>query len=102
MGEFGRFLRYSGVSRRLPPEVSAAGEPDNFWFKHYLENGLKLPKMHKIYIKMFRIVFEEKHSSSTIIYLALSNILYVILCIGYIQYKLSLVISTFYCISKFK
>ena len=32
------------------PEVRAAGEPDDFWVKNYLENGLRLPK---IYIKMF-------------------------------------------------
>ena len=67
---------------------------------------IKWPQITKnaenIYIKMFRIVFEEKHSSSTIIYLALSNTIYVILCIGYIQYTLSLVISTFCYISKFK
>ena len=37
----------------LPPEARAAGEPDEFWVKNYLENGLRLPKMQKIYIKMF-------------------------------------------------
>ena len=37
----------------MPPEVRAAGEPDDFWVKNYLENGLRLPKMQKIYIKMF-------------------------------------------------
>ena len=30
--------------------MRAAGEPDDFWVKNYLENGLRLPK---IYIKMF-------------------------------------------------
>ena len=102
MGELGRFFRETQGVGPLPLEARAAGEPDDFWVKNYLENGLKLPKMQKIYIKMFRIVFEKKHSSSTLIYLALSNILYVILLIGYIQYNLSLVISTFYYISKFK
>ena len=35
-------------------EACTTGEPDDFWVKNYLENGLKLPKMQKIYyIKMF-------------------------------------------------
>ena len=33
--------------------MRAAGEPDDFWVKNYLDNGLRLPKMQKIYIKMF-------------------------------------------------
>ena len=45
MGELGRLRRYSGVR--------AAGKPDDFWVKNYLENGLRLPKMQKMYIKMF-------------------------------------------------
>ena len=38
----------------------AASEPDGFWVKNYLENGLKLPKMQKIYILYISIVFEER------------------------------------------
>ena len=38
------------------PEVCAAGEPDDFKVKNYLEYGLELPtkqQIQKIYIKMF-------------------------------------------------
>ena len=51
MGELGRLRRYSGGQgpAPVPPEVRAAGEPNNFWVK----NSLRLPKMQKIYIKMF-------------------------------------------------
>ena len=52
LGELGRFwrLRWSGPQS---PEVCAAVEADDFWVKNYLENGPKLQKMQKIYIKMF-------------------------------------------------
>ena len=56
MGELGRSRRYSGGQggpAYLPPEARAAGEPDDFWVKNYLENGLRLPKMQKIYINVF-------------------------------------------------
>ena len=43
----------SGGPAHLPLEARAAGEPDDFWVNNYLENGLRLPKMQKIYIKMF-------------------------------------------------
>ena len=46
-GELGSFWRLA--------EVCATGEPNNFSVANYLENGLKLPKMQKIYIKMFDI-----------------------------------------------
>ena len=50
-GELGRLRRYSGGQGAGPP--AAAGEPDDFWVKNYLENGLRLPKMQKIYIKIW-------------------------------------------------
>ena len=46
------FTRNSGASALpLPLETRTTGEPDDFWVKNYLENGLKLPKMQKCVLK---------------------------------------------------